>query len=91
MERALVNLLSNALKFTDPGGRVKVWMDANDDEVQIGVQDSGIGIPQDQLERDIRAISAKPTDQLRAGTGELASDWPRPRRLSSSRRSHHGR
>jgi signal transduction histidine kinase len=51
MERALVNLLSNALKFTSPGGQVHVWMDATDDEVRIGVRDTGIGIPQDQLER----------------------------------------
>ena len=71
MERALVNLLSNALKFTDPGGRVKVWMDANDHEVQIGVQDSGIGIPQDQLELIFERFSQadESTTRRYGGTG----------------------
>jgi signal transduction histidine kinase len=39
------NLVSNALKFTLPGGSVLVTVDARDDTVEIAVADTGIGIP----------------------------------------------
>lgn len=43
------NLLENAYSYTPAGGRVQVRLHANDKEVQVDVQDSGIGIaPQDQ-------------------------------------------
>jgi signal transduction histidine kinase len=57
MERALVNLVSNALKFTEPGGHVRVRMDASDNEVQISVKDNGIGIPEDELDRVFERFS----------------------------------
>ncbi len=71
MERALVNLLSNALKFTDPGGHVKIWMDVSDTEVQIGVRDSGIGIASDQIERVFERFSQADGSATRryGGTG----------------------
>jgi signal transduction histidine kinase len=50
MERVLVNLVSNALKFTEPGGRITVWMDRSSKEVEIGVEDTGVGIPADRLD-----------------------------------------
>jgi two-component system sensor histidine kinase GlrK len=45
----LVNLLSNAIKFTPAGGTVRVQTSAHGDEVEIAVEDSGIGIPADAL------------------------------------------
>ncbi|WP_036169083.1 response regulator [Massilia sp. 9096] len=51
LEQILKNMLSNAVKFTD-GGRVSLSVTARDDGwVQFAVQDSGIGISADQLER----------------------------------------
>ncbi len=38
------NLLSNAIKFTPAGGRVQVRLGGGDGEVQLSVQDNGIGI-----------------------------------------------
>jgi len=49
LERVIVNLLSNALKFTDPGGRVAIRLDAGDGRAVIEVKDSGIGIPEQEL------------------------------------------
>ncbi len=51
LERVLVNLLSNALKFTPEGGRVGIWMEAEARVVRVGVHDTGIGIPEDKLKK----------------------------------------
>ena len=43
------NLLSNALKFTPPGGKVEVNLATNDRQVELTVTDTGVGIPPDEL------------------------------------------
>jgi PAS domain S-box-containing protein len=47
----LLNLFANALKFTPPGGTVTPGVWATADVVSISVTDTGIGIPEEQLER----------------------------------------
>ena len=51
LELMLSNLYSNAIKFTPEGGRIDLGAAKRGDEVWIYVRDSGIGIPQEQLER----------------------------------------
>ena len=52
LEKIVVNLLGNALKFTDPGGRIEVRGEPQEGgAVRLTVEDSGLGIPPDQLER----------------------------------------
>lgn len=50
LERALLNLLSNALKFTPTGGTVTMHVKCGERFVQISVADTGCGIPSDRLE-----------------------------------------
>jgi signal transduction histidine kinase len=50
LQQILVNLLSNATKFTDPGGRVSVECDGMAATIQIRVADTGCGIPPDRLD-----------------------------------------
>lgn len=50
----LRNLLSNALKFTPPEGRIAVVCQRVGGDVEIAVRDSGIGIPDDLRERLFR-------------------------------------
>ncbi|MBE9462679.1 two-component regulator propeller domain-containing protein [Dyadobacter subterraneus] len=66
LEIALFNLISNAIKFTPENGNVKVSLSETEEQIQILVQDSGIGIPSDAGEKifslfhqypDKRAIS----------------------------------
>jgi signal transduction histidine kinase len=49
LRQILLNFLSNAIKFTGQGGRIRVGADERGEFVRIWVRDSGIGIPDDQI------------------------------------------
>jgi heavy metal sensor kinase len=49
MLRLLLNLLDNALKYTPPGGRVRIEGRRLNEKVQVAVKDSGPGIAPDHL------------------------------------------
>jgi putative two-component system response regulator len=49
-EKVLLNLLSNALKFTPEKGKVTIYVEDTDNQVSLAVEDTGIGIPSDMLE-----------------------------------------
>jgi PAS domain S-box-containing protein len=49
LQQILLNLLTNAIKFTDPGGELRVACDARPDVVAISVADTGVGIAADKL------------------------------------------
>ena len=51
LEQIVLNLLSNATKFTEPGGSVELECAAEARTVCIRVRDTGCGIPREQLER----------------------------------------
>jgi two-component system phosphate regulon sensor histidine kinase PhoR len=51
IEQAVVNLLDNAIKFSDPGSTVQVESHHENDQIVIRVQDQGIGIAQKHLPR----------------------------------------
>jgi PAS domain S-box-containing protein len=50
-EQIILNLCSNAVKFTGEGGRVQVGCAARGDTVEVTVEDTGAGIPAEQTER----------------------------------------
>lgn len=49
LEQVLINLLHNAIRFTEPGGEVRVILHRRDRECELLVTDTGIGIPPDDL------------------------------------------
>lgn len=51
LRRALMNLISNALKYSDPGTRIGVGFSHLEACLQITVEDSGIGIPEADQEQ----------------------------------------
>jgi len=48
---AVSNLVDNAVKYTEPGGRVQLSCSEDGTDVEITVTDSGVGIPERDLER----------------------------------------
>ncbi|MFW6093639.1 MAG: ATP-binding protein [Pseudomonadota bacterium] len=65
------NLLGNAAKFTEPGGRIDLALQANDGETTLTVSDSGIGIEPELLPRvfDLFAQSTRSLDRSLGGLG----------------------
>ncbi len=51
IKQLLLNLVSNALKYTDVGGRVILSITRTDGTAQVHVADTGIGIPAEDLPR----------------------------------------
>lgn len=51
LERALANLIHNAVKFTSEEGKIKIRAREEGGQVKISVSDTGIGIEEDQLPR----------------------------------------
>lgn len=51
IRQAVINLLSNAIRYTDTGGRICVKLKADRRDVFITVQDSGIGISSEDIDR----------------------------------------
>ena len=49
LKQVLMNLLSNAIKYTAPGGRVNARAGLRDDSVHIAIEDTGRGIPEQDL------------------------------------------
>ena len=49
LSQAFTNLLNNAAKYTDPGGRIEIGARESGEHVIVTVRDSGIGIPADRL------------------------------------------
>ena len=71
MERAVGNLVSNALAHTPPGGSVEVRADADASTIHIVISDTGAGIPEEALprvfDRFFRVDSSR--SQVFGGTG----------------------
>jgi NtrC-family two-component system sensor histidine kinase KinB len=51
LEQVVTNLVGNAIKFTPEGGRVRIGAQQSKNEVLVEVSDTGIGIPNDALDR----------------------------------------
>jgi CheY-like chemotaxis protein len=51
LSQVVANLLTNAAKYTDPGGRISLVVSDTDDDVVLKVRDNGIGIAAERLAR----------------------------------------
>ncbi len=66
---ALINLVTNAIKYSNPGGKVSIKSSENDKMVVIQITDNGIGIPQKHLSRIFDKFYRVPGSTNIKGTG----------------------
>ena len=70
VERVLMNLVGNAMKFTPSGGRITLTADAKGAEIEFAVKDTGPGIPADKLDAVFEKFKQLDRDAAkRAGYG----------------------
>jgi heavy metal sensor kinase len=79
IDRLLLILLDNAVKYTPEGGSCEIELAAGTEQAQIMVRDSGIGIPESDLdlifERCYRADRARSRETGGAGLGLAIARW----------------
>ena len=69
LERVLVNLLHNAIKFTNPGGIVELKASRKDNDIIFSIRDTGIGITPRDLERIFERFFKADRSRSDRGTG----------------------
>jgi signal transduction histidine kinase len=78
VRQLLMILLDNAVKFTDPGGNVRVQVAMHEGTPTFGVEDSGIGIKADEVSRVFQRFFRGETARSRtegAGLGLSIASW----------------
>ena len=69
LRQILLNLVSNAVKFTPSGGRISIACEVRGSQVGISVQDSGIGVPADKRDAIFEPFVQVGKGPDRQGTG----------------------
>ncbi len=71
LEQVVANLLNNAAKYSEPGGRITLTADRNGDELVLRVKDTGIGLSPEMQARvfDLFAQADLSLDRTQGGLG----------------------
>jgi PAS domain S-box-containing protein len=69
VRQVLINLLDNAIKYSDPGGRVEVSVFEEGEEAVVRVADTGVGIPEEDLPNLFERFYRVDKDRSRATGG----------------------
>ncbi|MCD6291537.1 MAG: HAMP domain-containing protein, partial [Anaerolineae bacterium] len=69
MRQVLLNLVGNALQYTPAGGTVRITARRAEDEIQVSISDTGIGIPPEHLHHIFERFYRVDKSRSRAGGG----------------------
>jgi signal transduction histidine kinase len=71
LAQVIANLLNNAAKYTEEGGRIWLSAERQDDQLFIRVRDTGVGIPPQYISRifELFVQEGRAPDQFQAGLG----------------------
>lgn len=69
IERIVLNLISNAVKFSKPGGSVSIHALAKDDNLVLTVHDKGVGMSKEQTKEIFKPFYQASNGNHNAGTG----------------------
>jgi signal transduction histidine kinase len=69
VEQVLINILSNAVKYSTPGSTIDISAILLGDEIKISVQDEGPGIPAEDIDRIFDQFYRVPNTRHREGLG----------------------
>ncbi|NDJ85135.1 MAG: PAS domain-containing protein [Chloroflexi bacterium] len=69
LERVMVNLVGNAIKYTPIGGTIAIQTSANSESIIITIKDSGAGIPTEHLPHIFKRFYRVPNNEDADGTG----------------------
>jgi two-component system, OmpR family, phosphate regulon sensor histidine kinase PhoR len=69
IRQVITNIIHNAIKFTPPEGRIKVYTEASSGEVTVRVQDSGIGISREDLPHIFERFFKADKSRSQSGSG----------------------
>lgn len=71
INQVLINLISNAVKYTPDGGEIRITLSEAEDSVVLSIEDNGIGIPEEEIpyifERFYRADKSR--NRMTGGSG----------------------
>jgi signal transduction histidine kinase len=76
VKQVLLNLLSNALKFTPEGGRIDAQASMNENMVELSVADTGVGIAPDDQEAVFEEFRQVGTADKKVGAPGSGSPSP---------------
>ena len=68
-DRALSNLLDNALRFTPDGGKITIATETKPDRTELAIEDTGCGIPPQHLPRIFDRFYRADSSRSSQGTG----------------------
>ncbi len=79
LEKLLLNIIRNAIKYNKEGGWVKIWLEKDKSEARIYIEDNGIGVPEKDLpyifERFYCVDKARTGSEGGVGLGLAIAKW----------------
>lgn len=69
MKEVFINIIDNAIKFTDKGGNIDILIEVNQDKISISITDDGEGIKEDEIAYVASKFYKGPSSKSQTGLG----------------------